>query len=166
MVATILYAVLCGMYDGRYARIPNVVHAVFYANLVLEAWVQGQQEFWWILLSPPIICAVLFVFFCFHWMGAADIKMMSLLMASLGLTDGLWAILAGLTLAAVYGLMRRRDRKSVLTNLMLLGYHLRVFKLDAKDTTVKQEGLRLAVFLAVGTLAVVGIRGWEELWRS
>lgn len=129
---------VCAVADLKERRIPNgglaVGSALVFVSLVWEvSKAEGRQfAFWaavWFLARLVFTGMLVFPFFLFRMTGAGDVKMMSVIVAALGVKRGAVSVMLGLCLGAVLSLVRMLRHGSIFQRFCyLFAYVRRVFQ--------------------------------------
>ena len=165
-----LLAVVAGIYDIRYRRIPNwLVLPAIPLGFALGAFLDPWQGLWNSLLGYGLAVLIYLPMYALRGMGAGDVKLAAALGALAGWQGWLWILLfsavVGLILALVLMVAHRRFRKT-LSNLGYMMWdlaHLRPPYRRSEELDVQSpRGMRLphGAVLALGTLALLGVRAF------
>lgn len=170
LICALGFASVGALSDIRTRRIPNWLT---YTGLAAALLVRGVLSGWLGLRSGLAGLAVgggVFVLlFLLGGMGGGDVKLMAAVAAWAGSAQGIGILIAsaiaGGVLAAIYVIVGKRIRLTVLNTMLLLGHHLssglRPHPLfDVRDATSARIPYGLAI--AMGTLFCVGNAfGWR-----
>ncbi len=166
-----LLAVVAGIYDIRYRRIPNwLVLPAIPLGFALGAFLDPWQGLWNSLLGFGLAVLIYLPMYALRGMGAGDVKLAAALGALAGWTDWLrillFSALVGLALALALMLLRRRFRKTLSNTAYIVWdlVHLRPPYQRSEELDVQSpKGTRLphGAVLALGTLALLGVRAFH-----
>ena len=131
MVYCILFLYLsgCALWDWRKKRIPNWWTAFWWAFLgAFCVWEDGRFSLNTCLIylaDTAIPMLLLFPFYLVRMMGAGDIKMLSVITAAAGITEGFSIIFSGLTAAAVWSFVYMVRRHILLKRICYFFNYMR-----------------------------------------
>ena len=117
-------SMVAAVYDVRTQRIPNrLTFSVLGLALIWATWVGGLSGLVESIVGCLILAIPFVVLFIFAGGGAGDAKLMGALGAWLGIVDGLVALLAVVTVGALWGLaiaVAKKQFRAVLSRVIVM----------------------------------------------